>query len=129
MRVFIKHQIIREDLSDISEGRLRISDKILSRISFSKYDDCLMKILIPGVLFEIYSIIKRNYLKISEIENSFFQSFCEDEIIYIELVSKFSSGEQSYRLDFSKEPNFTDLVINNPPQVSKEVISYITKAA
>ncbi len=129
MRIIIQHQITNKDLTDISQGRLRISVKIISQLSFSKYDDCLLKILIPGVTFEIYSILKSKYLKISEIESSFFQSFCEDEIIHIELVANFSSGGTSYRLDFSKQHSFADLIIDNPPQVSKEVISYITKAA
>ncbi len=123
MRTFIQHRITKENLTDISQGKLKISDKLLNQLSFSQYADCLLKILIPGITSEIYSIINNRYLKISEIEKNFFQSFCEDEIIYMELIMGFISGEPSYRLNFSKLNNFADLMIDNPPQVSKEVIS------
>lgn len=128
MRTFVQHQITKEDLTNISQGKIRISDKILSRLPFSQFEDCLLKILIPGVSSEIYSIVNNPYLKISEIENSFFQSFCEDEMIYTELFMDSISGESSYRLDFSKVDNFMDLIIDNPPQASAEVISYLKQA-
>lgn len=128
MRTFIQHRITKEDMTDISQGKLKISDKILSRLSFSCYGDCLLKILIPNIPSEIYSIINSDYLKISECENSFFQSFCENELLYSELIADVVSGELSFRMNFSKEYNFADLIINNPPQVSKEVISYLKQS-
>ena len=109
--IFQKHQITKEDLTGILQGKLKISNEITTHLPFSKYRDCLIKILVPDVTSEIYSIIHENNLKISEIENSFFQSFHENEILYTALEIDDSSAELSHRLSFSKTGGFSDLIV------------------
>lgn len=124
MKSKFQHAITATDVAQIIRNEFTLPEAVCDVLPKTK--ETLLKTLTPAVSADVYSIIREKSLLLDLNLFEFFGPLLIDEIIFMEVYSKFDSenGNNSSIL-FSRIADFSDLQIETNPIVSNRILSLI----
>lgn len=124
MRYTFKHIINSKDTENILCNSFELPKVVFDFIPKNK--KTLLQIVLPNVSSNIYSVVENQNLILEANSITFFKSLSENEILFIDVNSKYNSEtDMCFKIYFSKVFDFSDLKIENTPIISNELISHL----